>query len=83
MNSDEFHARRLSLSVMVKTLFAYKAGTTITPKEAPQLTTTASSDGQFEQNYISFPPLEDVTDDMEPHTGASGRLRNPNGAIQC
>lgn len=76
-------ARRSSLSFIVKNLFAYTAGTPNTQKESQQLSPAVSTYGQFEENYISFPPLEDASDDNEPHAGVHAGIRSSNKAIRC
>jgi hypothetical protein len=78
MDSGSAHARRLSLSVIVKSLIAYTAGTSDSVKESQPAAVTSC--GQFEEKYISFPPLDDTCDDAA--NGPTARIRN-NKPIPC
>ncbi|KAJ2955653.1 hypothetical protein NQZ79_g8373 [Umbelopsis isabellina] len=76
MDSRDNHARSASISIMLKNLFAYTAGPSVT-KEAEHRPC-----GQFEENYISFPPLDDTEDAEKPATSTAA-IRSANNTIRC
>ncbi|KAM3582649.1 hypothetical protein VKS41_005291 [Umbelopsis sp. WA50703] len=61
---------------MLKNLFAYTAGPSIVkePEQRPC--------GQFEENYISFPPLDDTEEAEKPVTSSTA-IRSANNTIRC